>query len=366
MTQMRNVQIIGIGDYKTKQLRQNVDEALFEHKERVSISNITEVNQIKFFSITATPALCIDGQIVCEGEVPSVETIKDLFYDVGLAYPFQKLNNIVVGFDFSSNAESTLRYAMHLAEHFEASIELVHILPIDNTPLANLDFTDVELKKSALRKALKQNVEQLIQHDKKRYQKEWTLDFQYSVLNGTPSTELLQISHSAELMILGTSNNTTTWVGSIAKAVALGAHCPVIFVPQNYKYQGIIKIAYSFTEEGLNEKTLHSISNFAAHFGSVLDFIHIGNADKHDFLQHTIESSIKQLNNVPKIGKFYLLQTKPVLTALIEYANTFAPDMLIIEHNPHKSWLATLFSHSVSEQIVTQTIDVPIFILYHP
>jgi protein-disulfide isomerase len=78
---VNSVQIIGIGDFKTKLLRKNVEEALKSHSGDVSVTNITEINQIKFYAITSTPALIIDGHIVSQGEVPDVEEIKALFED---------------------------------------------------------------------------------------------------------------------------------------------------------------------------------------------------------------------------------------------------------------------------------------------
>ena len=249
---VKSVQIIGIGDFKTKLLRMNVDEALKAHSGDVSVTNVTEINQIKFYAITATPALSIDGQIVSQGEVPSVEDIRALFSDVQAKLPFEKLDTVTVACDFSSQTEQQLSYALHIAERFNASLEVVHVLPLDSTPLTNLDFTAINLRKPALEKALRVSVEKVKKSLERENPAIVKIPVAYTVLSGQPARELVYLSQRSELMILGTTGAREHLFGSTAKVMAAGAHCPVIFVPRQHVYSGISRVV--MYGEGFKQK----------------------------------------------------------------------------------------------------------------
>ena len=362
---VKSVQIIGIGDFKTKLLRKNVDEALKSHAGGVSITNVTEINQIKFYAITATPALSIDGQIVSQGEVPSVEDIRALFNDDPIRLPLEKVNTVTVACDFSTQNEYVLTYALYIAAQYGSSLEVVHILPLDSTPLVNLDFTDINLKKSALQKTLRVEVEKIIEKNKFENTTIGKIPVRYSVLNGQPARELILLSQQSELMILGTTGVAEHVFGSTAKITATGAHCPLIFVPNLYEYNGIARIVYGCTEKGLNKQAIGSICLFASQFGSVIDFIHVGADVEINGLNQKVESLLNEIEEKPRIGNFYFTDNKPVVKALEDYTSNFRPDLLVLEHNQSRLALESLFSDSLSEKAVAAHFSTPLLILYH-
>ncbi|MEM4663305.1 MAG: thioredoxin family protein [Candidatus Diapherotrites archaeon] len=72
------IQIFGSGCAKCKQLEENVKKAIEESKAKASIEKITDIGKIIDAGIMETPALAINGKIVCTGKVPSVEEINKL------------------------------------------------------------------------------------------------------------------------------------------------------------------------------------------------------------------------------------------------------------------------------------------------
>jgi len=72
---MRKIQILGIGCRKTQALKANLLDALEYLCIDGVIEEVTGVDEIVRYRISSIPALLIDGQVVFQGTVPSVEDI---------------------------------------------------------------------------------------------------------------------------------------------------------------------------------------------------------------------------------------------------------------------------------------------------
>lgn len=70
------IKVLGTGCPKCKQLEANVKKALEETGKTAEIEKVTDVNKIIEAGVMATPALAIDGKIVCSGRIPTTEEIK--------------------------------------------------------------------------------------------------------------------------------------------------------------------------------------------------------------------------------------------------------------------------------------------------
>ena len=70
------IKVLGTGCPKCKQLEANVKKALEETGKKAEMEKVTDVNKIIEAGVMATPALAIDGKIVCSGRIPTTEEIK--------------------------------------------------------------------------------------------------------------------------------------------------------------------------------------------------------------------------------------------------------------------------------------------------
>ena len=70
------IKILGTGCPKCKQLEANVKKVLEETGKKAEMEKVTDVNKIIEAGVMATPALAIDGKIVCSGRIPKTEEIK--------------------------------------------------------------------------------------------------------------------------------------------------------------------------------------------------------------------------------------------------------------------------------------------------
>ena len=69
------IKVLGTGCPKCKQLEANARKALEETGKKAEMEKVTDVNKIIEAGVMATPALAIDGKIVCSGRIPTTEEI---------------------------------------------------------------------------------------------------------------------------------------------------------------------------------------------------------------------------------------------------------------------------------------------------
>ncbi|MBU0549614.1 MAG: TM0996/MTH895 family glutaredoxin-like protein [Candidatus Omnitrophica bacterium] len=70
------IQVYGKGCLKCHQLAANTEQAIKDSGLEAKVEQITEINKITEKGIMFTPALLIDGKIICQGKIPGVEEIK--------------------------------------------------------------------------------------------------------------------------------------------------------------------------------------------------------------------------------------------------------------------------------------------------
>ncbi len=79
---MRNIQILGTGCPKCKQLTENAEAAAKELGIEYELEKVTDINEIISCGVMMTPALMIDGQVATAGKVASVEKIKQMLQSI--------------------------------------------------------------------------------------------------------------------------------------------------------------------------------------------------------------------------------------------------------------------------------------------
>ncbi len=75
---MRNVQILGTGCAKCKQLTANAEAAVRSLGIDASVEKVSDIQEIMRFGTMTTPALAVDGKVRSAGKLLSTEDIKKL------------------------------------------------------------------------------------------------------------------------------------------------------------------------------------------------------------------------------------------------------------------------------------------------
>ena len=73
-----NIKVLGPGCMNCKTLERRTIEALDALKITATIDKVVEYSEIASYGIMRTPGLVIDGKVVVQGHVPTMENIKEL------------------------------------------------------------------------------------------------------------------------------------------------------------------------------------------------------------------------------------------------------------------------------------------------
>ncbi|MCX8161301.1 MAG: thioredoxin family protein [Candidatus Saccharicenans sp.] len=69
------IKVLGMGCPKCFELERRVKNALERLKMEATVEKVSDLKQIMSFGVFSTPALVIDGKVVSQGHLPSVEEI---------------------------------------------------------------------------------------------------------------------------------------------------------------------------------------------------------------------------------------------------------------------------------------------------
>jgi small redox-active disulfide protein 2 len=75
---MKLIQVLGPGCPRCAKLYQNAQEAVQEAGVSAKVEKVTDILAITGFGVMRTPALVIDGEVKCIGQVPSTADIVKL------------------------------------------------------------------------------------------------------------------------------------------------------------------------------------------------------------------------------------------------------------------------------------------------
>ncbi len=72
------IEVLGTGCPKCMSVEQNVKKALAELAVPADVEKVTDIQQIIQRGVMSTPALVIDGKLILQGKIPTVEQLKEL------------------------------------------------------------------------------------------------------------------------------------------------------------------------------------------------------------------------------------------------------------------------------------------------
>lgn len=375
---MTTIQIFGIGDAKMHDLRSNLSLALAQYPVQSNIEEISEYNQILASGVVRTPALMLDGKIVSEGAVPSVEDIKEMLRNRNLLRSkLYRLRRIMVAVDLSPASENALVFACHLARLFDANLEVVYIMdsifegakPSPSGFLSSYRKTMQDEVDAFVRKAAQSGNVECVQEGERR-----DVDTEPGagvprvrthIAFGFPEEVLSNLSQKADLLVLGTTgrgNLTRKLFGSVSIAVSKSAQCPVLLVPPQAQYVGFRNILYASNFDSLDPLTVKQTVAFAHKLNGQLHFVHAGPAGESG---GDLEKKLFEINYVYSDAERPFLFSRVigdnVVESLHEYAFEHRIDLFVFVTHQRSFW-DDLLHHSISKEMLLHTSS-PVLII---
>lgn len=363
---MTRLELLGIGSAKNRAFKANLQEALRQLNWEVPIEEVSDLDRLLRYDISGIPALVVDGKVVFQRVVPSVEDIKIVLQV--LMQPRRTSDSIrwiTVPIDFSETAENAFCYALDLAERFGASVRLVHV----EQPPA--DFGNaLRFEASGDSRPYK---ERLLTSLCERYLRSRVdasglprVEVTSELITGSVVEEIVRLSReeSTDLVVMGTTGESGLfgrWFGGISTLVARRAACPVLLIPEGIRFKNYRNIVYASAQEPSEEQILQDIINFAHPFGPSIYFVHIQENKLNPYqVLDMPEGRIFQSNGLT----FHLttIESQNVAEGLAQFAEESRADLMVMS-TTHRNFVEELFRKSTTRRMIFNT-RIPLMILH--
>jgi nucleotide-binding universal stress UspA family protein len=363
---MTRLEILDVGSNKGKALKANAEQALLDLGLDLVIEEVSDINQLLGYGISGIPAMAIDGRVVLQKTVPSVQEMRVV---LGILLSSAEgnalsLRSIVAPTDFSEVSHNALAYAKSIAAVQQAGIHIVHVHQAPtisvNPYLTHPSSEELHFKEAQLSGFLSQPV--------------YTNGFDAGrvpmhgeLIVGPVIEELKRLSRQSDtdMIVMGTTGDSGLLhrlFGSISSEVARRAYCPVILVPGGVRFRGFRRIVYAGNYERQEAQVLTGLMRFARRFQSDVQYVHI---NAHPDLTYRVEKTIvgTEANSNGAVSGIVNIECQHIIEGLNRYAHEQEADLIVMS-TAHRNFLEALFHNSVTRQAALHT-QLPLMII-HP
>lgn len=362
-------------------LRNNLSLAMAQLPLQGKVEEITEHNRIHASGIKLPPALILDGEIISEGTVPSVDEIKVMLKNRNLLRSkLHRLHHIVVPVDLSPASENALLFACRLAHLFDANMEVVYAMdsifegasPSPSGFLSSYRKTMQEEVDAFVAKATKgtqvncPGLSRTSNMEKPEAPNETLPWLRTNIAFGFPEEVLTELSLKADLIVMGTTgrgNLVRKLFGSVSIALSKQAECPVLLIPPNAEYTGFRNILYASDFESLDPLTIKQTVSFASRFEGQLHFVHVGPPGERSI---DLERKLFEINFSHADPARSFIFTKVigsnVVESLHEYAFEHRINLFVFVTHQRSFW-EDLLHHSISKDMLLHT-STPVLVIH--
>lgn len=344
------------------------------------VLEVSEPNTIRADGISTTPALMLDGDVVVEGRVPTVEELTAIFQNRYLyKSKLYRLRMITVPVDISQPSENALLFAWQLAEKFDAKIEVVYAM--DSIFEGSLPSASGFL--SGYKKTVQIELDEFIKHalakinvayeppvhkpsEPKNSDEIAAPKIRSTVLYGFPEEVIEACSKKTDLIVMGTTGRGSVarnLFGSVSTEVSHTSHCPVLFVPGDAAFHGFNNVLYASNFESLDALRIKQAVAFIQRFGGQIHFVHVGPAGEEGLdLERKLFELDYEHSGPEHSFVFNKMVGDDVVEQLNEYAFQYKIDLMVFVTHQRGFW-ETLLHKSVTRKALLGA-GVPVLVMH--
>ena len=281
------------------------------------------------------------------------------------------MNNILVPTDFSAEAHYAFEVALHMAQHTNGRITLLHVLELAEPAGFSSSGSTVSSPNGSIDQIFAIKLMEVTKrrlHDLMREAATWApeVPVQDAVeVDRIGEGILAAIEHHAiNLVVMGTQGHGATehfFVSSTTERLIRLAPCPVLTVKHQAGDFEVRTIVFpsDFTEEATRAtNSLHQV--LAAFPNATLHLLHVASSrDEHDMRQYM--QTFAQRAQLPDV-QMGMVTAKNTVAGIEEYARQVNADLVIIPTHA-RSGLSSFFRHSIAETLATHAF--PPVLTYH-
>lgn len=281
----------------------------------------------------------------------------------------KSIKNILVPIDFSDNSKAAFEFAIGLAEDLDAKVKVVHVLGEYNSPSPLIDNLIIpapdESEVHRLDAFLQEEQDTMGNVLSKRKVK-----VNQETLFGSIVPTILNLSNSGEydLIVMGVTGEkavSEVFFGSTASEISQKSKCPVLLVPRNYRYAGIMDILFACDFEHTSIAQMKSVASVAEFFDANVNLVFVKTEDDSD---KGYDSKIKEIKQTfseyaPDIEfKAEIISQDSVVEGVNEYCKENNVDMVLVVTKNRNFWQRFLHA-SVTKQLAIYA-EEPVFIIH--
>lgn len=274
---------------------------------------------------------------------------------------------ILVPVDFYKTSFAAFNYAANFSKQFpKVEITLLHVIngPFDTENVVifdpMLDIQDAAVKRlTFLHEEYAKKVGITLP----------SVDVRKEAVFGLPETEIHEYakSHRADMIIMGTRDKHNIFdkiLGSASSTTLRKAHCPVMLIHENVKYNTPEKIVFAFDEKSDIEDALDRFWKLNSILKAKTDFVHV-NTKKKDDVSHQKAEIVEELfeDNVPSFSfEIKTITGVDVHTMLKDYCLFEKSDILVMMHRKEGIFKNIFGTHHAVK--MAQEFHLPVLV-YH-
>ena len=276
------------------------------------------------------------------------------------------IKKILFPTDFSETAQNAFRYCLRVADHYEASIELLHVVYPEyqtmDIPIMAMKATNDKIE--AARLVMQTFVDHALMQVQVAEALQHVPVVHPEVLIGDPINIIADTAkrNHIDLIVMGTKgehNVLEKTFGSVTTGVLARAHCHVWIVPEKAPYDHINVIGYA---TDLNEADAYHIwkaMQVLEPFHPILHCIHVSAEHIDDEAAKMAELELFFTQNAPALQiNFHQIKSKAIADALADFAATYDLDTLVM-YAPQHTFFEKIFHQSQTKKMAFKT-DIPI------
>lgn len=321
------LELLGIDSAQNRKLKAHLKEALQALLLDIPIVEISDIEKLLQYDISGIPSLAINGRVLFQQMVPSVEELKRIIAEaLNTDIKATAMKKILVPTDFSAPADNALDYALAIANQTGASITLLHAYKIYST--AGM-FVSIEsyMQDDAgpdLSKRLKRIEPQLRNGAR----------MEARSVNGDPIVAITDVAEGGDydLVVMGTkgaSGFKEVFVGSITNGVIRAINKPVLAIPEGAQYDQIKTIVMAVDSDRISSGVVTSaLVHIAKAFQAKVKIFHkdTGEADHGidasidrvlDFIEHSFHYELDNSGNTVKSIDQFVTDTQADMLCLV-------------------------------------------------
>ena len=276
------------------------------------------------------------------------------------------MKSILLPTDFSTNSLNAIKYATVMFKDVSCQFYLLNVQKAssfisDDMMVMSASTTIYETLISAAKISIDNIIHKIeTKHKNDKHQFHSIVDYDNLVDSINQNSKI----HDIDLIVMGTkgaSGLKKALFGSNAVHVMQRCQIPILVVPDNCKFMGLDKVAFSSNHLELNTATdLKLLMDLFLHFNFDLDILHIIDETNAYYQVFNNESFFKaNFNNVEH--QYVTMKSESDFESVQNYIDDAKLKMLVLLNKKH-SFLQRLFVHHLVETIAFK-VAVPFLVI---